>query len=72
MLQIFPSQSSVDQHHDNIRKTSSLVYGWGYIYLRQGNMVRQFREGIDISYLAEEFRAARISFNNENPSIGHT
>ena len=32
-----------------------LVHGRGYIDLRQGNVVCQFGEGINISYLAEEF-----------------
>ena len=42
---------------------NSLVYCGGYIYLCDRNVVCQLGQGIDISYLAEEFGTVRGTVN---------
>ena len=46
-------------------KERLLVYCRGYIYLCERNVVCQFGKGIDISYLAKEFRATRVNKSAE-------
>ena len=57
MLQILSEFGVNDSKNDweGLVGECLLVYCRGYIYLRNRNMVCQFGEGIDISYLAEEF-----------------